>query len=106
MTVKKESIRSRSGTGEKKKSAPKTVVRQTAVATGRKKSAGKKPVAAKKPSGTTGKTAGPIFTAEERHQMIAEAAYYHAERRGFKCRCCERDWFDAVAEIDRIMKSG
>lgn len=41
-----------------------------------------------------------MLTAEERHQKIAIAAYYRAEKRNFQCKCCERDWFDAVAEID------
>jgi hypothetical protein len=41
--------------------------------------------------------------AEERRQLIAEAAYYRAERRGFRCRCSEHDWFDAEAEVDRVL---
>lgn len=44
------------------------------------------------------------ITPEQHHHMIAEAAYYRAERRGFQCRCSEQDWFDAAAEIDRILK--
>jgi hypothetical protein len=43
-----------------------------------------------------------LWTPEERHQKIAIAAYYRAEKRGFQCRCCERDWFDAEAEIDSM----
>ena len=41
-------------------------------------------------------------TPEERHRKIAIAAFYRAEQRGFQCRCSERDWFDAAAEIDKM----
>ena len=43
-----------------------------------------------------------MLTPEERHQKIAIAAYYRAEKRAFQCKCCERDWFDAEAEIDSM----
>jgi CHASE3 domain sensor protein len=48
------------------------------------------------------------ITPEERYRMIAEAAYFHAERRGFISGDTARDWLDAEAEIDRILqkKSG
>lgn len=39
-------------------------------------------------------------TAEERHRMIAEAAYLRAEARGFRGDPLE-DWLQAEAEIDR-----
>jgi len=39
-------------------------------------------------------------TGEERHQLIAEAAYFRAEQRSF-CPGYElADWLDAEAEID------
>lgn len=38
---------------------------------------------------------------EKRNQMIAEAAYYRAERRGFQGGDPAADWFEAEAEIDR-----
>ena len=38
---------------------------------------------------------------EERHRMIAEAAYYLAEIRDFAPGDTLRDWFEAEAEIDR-----
>ena len=37
---------------------------------------------------------------DERHQMIAEAAYFKAERRGFNGGDAVRDWCEAEAEID------
>ena len=42
------------------------------------------------------------ITRAERDQMIAEAAYYLAERRGFKGGCDLHDWLEAEARIDRI----
>ena len=63
----------------------------------------KKPAPVKKRLKTTGKKSKTVVTAEQRHQMIAVVAYYRAEMRGFQCKCCEQDWFDAAAEIDRIL---
>lgn len=40
-------------------------------------------------------------TPEERARMIAEAAYYRAERRGFAPGHELEDWLAAEAEIDR-----
>lgn len=42
---------------------------------------------------------------EQRYHMIAEAAYFHAERRGFSGDPAQ-DWLDAEAEIDRILQAG
>ena len=41
-------------------------------------------------------------TAEERYQMIAEAAYFHAEKYSFSMAYAMQDWFEAGAEIDPI----
>ena len=71
------------GTGAVKKSAPRT-------ATGQKTS--KRAQAAKSGTGTV--------TPEERWQMIAVAAYYHAEKRGFVGGNPAEDWAAAEAEID------
>ena len=38
---------------------------------------------------------------EERQHMIAEAAYYRAEQRGFQDGNPERDWLESEAEINR-----
>lgn len=43
-------------------------------------------------------------TSEQRYQMIAEAAYFIAERRGFGSGDPARDWLEAEAEIDRILQ--
>jgi hypothetical protein len=40
-------------------------------------------------------------TPEERWLMIAEAAYYRAEKRGFAPGHAEQDWLEAEKEIDK-----
>lgn len=45
-------------------------------------------------------------SAEERYSMIAEAAYYRAEQRGFQDEGPVADWLAAEKEIDkRLAKS-
>ena len=63
----------------------------------------KKAASVKRRSNTASKVSKTQIVPEERHQMIAEAAYYRAERRGFQCRCSERDWLEAAAEIDNTL---
>jgi predicted nucleic acid-binding Zn-ribbon protein len=43
-------------------------------------------------------------TSGQRQQMIAEAAYFRAERRGFSGGDAVRDWCEAEAEIDARLK--
>lgn len=40
---------------------------------------------------------------EQRQQMIAEAAYYLAEHRGFEAGDPVSDWLQAESEIDHII---
>ena len=40
---------------------------------------------------------------EDRHSMIATAAYYRAESRGFNSGCETEDWLAAEAEIDSML---
>lgn len=40
-------------------------------------------------------------TPEERHRLVAEAAYFIAERRGFAAGYELDDWLQAEAEVDR-----
>jgi hypothetical protein len=42
-------------------------------------------------------------SAEERARMIAEAAYFRAQRRGFRNGDTVRDWAEAEAEIDAML---
>lgn len=45
-------------------------------------------------------------TPEQRYHMIAEAAYFRAERRGFSGGDPAQDWLEAEAEVDRILQAG
>jgi hypothetical protein len=45
---------------------------------------------------------GSDVTGEQRQRMIAEAAYFRAQRRGFQGNPLE-DWLAAEAEIDRVL---
>jgi len=66
------------------------------------KPAAKKAAAAKKTSPRTKKTAaGNSIDPGQRHHMIAEAAYYIAEHRGFNGGDSVQDWLLAETEIDR-----
>jgi hypothetical protein len=44
------------------------------------------------------------ISASQRQQMIAEAAYFRAERRGFNGGDAVRDWVEAEAEIDARLR--
>lgn len=50
--------------------------------------------------------AATAITLEERYRMIAEAAYFRAERRGFAAGGELDDWVRAESEIDRLMQAG
>lgn len=47
-----------------------------------------------------------ITTAEQRQRLIAEAAYYLAESRGFQGGDPAQDWLQAEAAIDLKLKKG
>lgn len=56
-----------------------------------------------------GKTDDPRneFSDEEWHDMVATAAYYRAEARGFDGNSVEDDWYEAEAELrDRFSSAG
>ena len=44
------------------------------------------------------------LSAEERHEMIAVAAYYLAEQRGFPGEGAMDDWVHAEHQIDRMVE--
>lgn len=46
-----------------------------------------------------------IFSAEDRRYMVAEAAYYLAERRGFQGGECMTDWLQAEIDVERMLKA-
>jgi hypothetical protein len=43
---------------------------------------------------------------EDRRRLIAEAAYFRAERRGFVRGCELEDWLAAEIEIDALLGEG
>lgn len=75
------------------------------------KSEGKKAPSASAPKSANKSQPGPSASAqkmpvtpEQRYQMIAEAAYFRAEKRGFVGGDTALDWVEAEAEIDRIIQ--
>lgn len=70
-----------------------------------KKAAAPKAATARKPAAKAGNGGASKVrvTPEQRYRMIAEAAYYQAEKRGFVGGDCAQDWLDAEAEIDSLL---
>ncbi len=46
-----------------------------------------------------------VASAEERGEMIAVAAYYLAEQRGFTAGGATADWLEAEQRIDRMLEA-
>lgn len=44
-------------------------------------------------------------TPEQRYRMVAEAAYHHAEKRGFVGGDPLNDWLLAEIEVDKLLNS-
>ncbi len=89
----------RKKTVQKKAGSKKASSKKTA-----KKSTTKKKTARKN---SRGKTAATPVDASIRQQMIAEAAYFIAEQRGFKGGSKLEDWLIAEAQVDaRLSKRG
>jgi hypothetical protein len=42
----------------------------------------------------------------QRENMVAEAAYFHAERRGFAPENDLADWLQAEADVESLLRSG
>lgn len=80
---------------QKTKAAPKLINKGATVA-----------VKAKRGDAELGAGAGPAFSAQERERLIAQAAYYRAEKRGFAPGCELQDWVEAEAEVLRLIGSG
>ena len=66
----------------------------------RTKVTGRSVIAAAKPgSSETRSGSGPAMSAQERQNLIARAAYFRAERRGFAPGSELQDWVEAEAEV-------
>lgn len=59
--------------------------------------------ARQRPMGSSAPPASAVITSGEREAMIAQAAYYHAERRGFEPGHAMEDWLTAEHEIQRLL---
>lgn len=57
----------------------------------------------KKSAGLQTNRSLPASDPDLRHQMIATAAYYRAELRGFDVKNAESDWYAAEKEIDQML---
>ncbi|MGD8566931.1 MAG: DUF2934 domain-containing protein [Gammaproteobacteria bacterium] len=68
---------------------------------GKSKTKGAKMAAGSSKSPT--KASGKFVTPEQRQQMIAEAAYFIAEHRGFESGDSEADWYYAENQIDQML---
>lgn len=78
----------------KQPAAPKVAAERKAVAPATK------PAAAAKAKGAAG------LAPEKRRFYVEVAAYYIAERRGFRGGSALEDWAQAEAEIDRLLREG
>ena len=45
-------------------------------------------------------------SSDERHRMIAEAAYHRAEKRGFMNGDPVQDWLEAEAQVESELRNG
>ena len=95
MVVKAESPVSKS---RKKKSAKESVTRST-------KKAGNSTVIDERinPADEFAEFSESLISREERLSMIAEAAYYRAEQRGFDSGGHEHDWLEAEKSVDKML---
>jgi hypothetical protein len=67
----------------------------------------KRTTAAKAESATEATAINRRITWDDRQRMIAETAYYRAERRGFSGGDTVHDWLAAEAEVDaRLQRAG
>ena len=70
------------------------------------KSGGRGVTAAKSPAKSAPETCAdvvPSISVEERERLVARAAYFRAEKRGFAPGCELQDWVEAEAEVLRLI---
>ena len=48
---------------------------------------------------------GSALSVQERERLVAQAAYFRAEKRGFAPGCELQDWVEAEAEVLRLIGS-
>ena len=70
------------------------------------KAAARAPAVAAKPNKGNSEArpgSAPPLDAQERDRLIAQAAYFRAEKRGFAPGCELQDWVEAEAEVLRLI---
>ncbi len=77
----------------------------TPTARGSRRATQKKP-RTNKPRAPAGDTVTALLDPQRRRRLIAEAAYYRAELRGFAPGHEVEDWLSAESEIDIILTMG
>lgn len=98
--VKKPAAKKAAATPAKSKTTSKAAAPAVA-----KQPTAEKRTTLKKPGAKAAKGNGQTtLTPEQRFQMICDAAYYRAERRGFVGGNPHEDWLAAEAEIDAMIK--
>lgn len=93
---------STSKTTTKKAAAKAAPAKAAAVKPVAAKPAAAKPAAAKKPVKKAATSKKMVVTPEQHYCMVAEAAYYRAERNGFMSDPV-RDWIEAEIEITAML---
>jgi len=58
-----------------------------------------------KPALAKATTTATAVAPDQRMKMVAEAAYYLAEQRGFSEGNAEKDWITAETQIDQLLSS-
>ncbi len=93
-------------TASAKPAAAKPAAVKPAIKAAAKPAASKtaKPAAAK--TTTVRRAKAKSVSPEQRYMMIAEAAYFRAEKRGFSGIDAWHDWYEAEREIDGMLASG
>lgn len=84
-----------------KATVAKAAAKSSAAAPATAKTAPARSTVASKPAAK--QPAAKVISSEERHRLIAEAAYLLAEKRGFQGGSPEQDWFDAAAQVDQVI---
>ena len=85
-------------TAEKKPATQKLVTEKKVPAIGVIK---EKKAAVSKPRATKKVASAPKVSEDERKRMIADNAYFRAQRRNFSPEGIEEDWLEAEAEVTR-----
>lgn len=72
---------------------------------GERKAAGKAAVKAAESSGARNESSRTRIAPAERRGLVAQSAYFRAERRGFAPGGEVQDWLEAEVEIGRLLDS-